>query len=253
VNPRAKLLVVDDDVTLLQLLELSLTEAGYEVMSVSTGLEAMRAVYASPPDLIVLDIMIPDISGWVVCERLRDVSQVPIIMLTACDEQDERVRGLELGADDYISKPFDVQELILRIGAVLRRTLVHGRYAEGGRVISHYDDGDLYVNLDNRIIQYKGREIYLTPHEFDLLACFVKHAGKTLTREYLLREVWGLNSSAGYADYVKTYIRYLRKKIEPDPAHPQYIITERGIGYRLALRAEKRASRFCISPDDQPA
>jgi DNA-binding response OmpR family regulator len=162
------------------------------------------------------------------------VCEVPIVMLTAYTGQEERIKGLELGADDYMSKPFDVQELSLRVSAILRRTLsntagaIHSRY--------RYDDGHLFVDLDQHVAQYDGEPIQLSVHEFELLACFVRHPGMILSRKNLLQQVWNLDDSGKATNYIKTYVSYLRKKIEPDPREPRYIITERGMGYRLARR-----------------
>lgn len=240
VSLRGKLLVVDDDATLLQLLKLTFDEAGYTVATVTSGADALRALFSFAPDLVILDIMMPGISGWEVCQRIRGVSSVPIIMLTARNDQEARLRGLELGADDYVCKPFDVQELVLRTAAVLRRTMNVFPHCSEPATSRRYDDGHLFIDLDSRVVQYAGRRVTLTPHEFDLLACFVTNAGKVLKPEYLLRCVWGFSSGVGKGDYVKTYIYYLRQKLEPDPANPCYILTERGLGYRLALQAERR-------------
>jgi DNA-binding response OmpR family regulator len=238
---RGKLLVVDDDKTLLQLLDLSLKDEGYDVTCATNGRDALRTVFTERPDLIVLDIMMPGMSGWQVCERVREVSDVPVLILTARGDPEDRVRGLELGADDYLSKPFDIHELTLRVGAILRRTWSGN--ASTSRTSQRYDDGHLFVDLETRVVQYDGQVIKLTPYEFDLLSCFVRHPGKVLEHDYLLRQVWGLNSGTGDNDYVKTYIRYLRKKIEPDPQQPRYITTERGVGYRFMIRPKSQTSQ----------
>jgi DNA-binding response OmpR family regulator len=181
--------------------------------------------------------------GWQVCERVREMSDVPILMLTAYGDQEYRIKGLQLGADDYLGKPFDLQELTLRIEAILRRT--QGKAAGGDEVRTsrHYDDGHLFVDLERRIVQVEGTVISLTPHEFDLLSCFVRQPDKALSQEYLLRQVWGLERGRNGKGYVKTYVRLLRQKIEPDPTHPRYIITDWGLGYRLAGPRRKRAAR----------
>ena len=233
-NARGHILVVDDDESLLQLLELTFSNQGYNVIAVSNGRDAMRALYAHTPDLVILDIMLPEVSGWDVCRRIREVSEVPIVMLTAYAGQEHRIKGLELGADDYLSKPFDVQELVLRVAAVLRRTQTPPTKASHSR--HRYDDGHLFVDLDQHIVQYDGQPIQLSFHEFELLACFVRHPGRILSQKTLLQRVWNLDDVGSATNYVKTYISYLRKKIEPNPKRPRYIFTERGMGYRLARR-----------------
>ena len=238
-DARGHILVVDDDESLLQLLELTFSNQGYDVLGVTNGRDAMRAIYARPLDLVILDIMLPEMSGWEVCRRIREVSDVPVVMLTAYAGQEQRIMGLELGADDYVSKPFDVQELALRVAAVLRRT--QGKTAEAPLSRHRYDDGHLFVDLDQHIVHYDGRPIQLSFHEFELLACFVRHPGILLSQRVLLQRVWNLDDIGNASKYVKTYISYLRKKIEPNPRKPRYILTERGMGYRLARRGVKPA------------
>ena len=244
-NTRGHILVVDDDESLLQLLDLTFSNQGYRVLAVTNGRDAMRALYAHTPDLVILDIMLPEVSGWDVCRRIREVSEVPIVMLTAYAGQEYRIKGLELGADDYLSKPFDVQELVLRVAAVLRRTL--NAPIETSHSRRRYDDGHLFVDLDQHIVQYDGQPIQLSFHEFELLACFVRHPGVILSQKVLLQRVWNLDDVGSAANYVKTYISYLRRKIEPDPKKPRYILTERGMGYRLARRGIKPTS---VDADD---
>lgn len=239
-SARGHILVVDDDKPLLQLLELTFCSQGYGVTCVSSGREALRTIYRQQVDLVVLDIMLPEITGWDVCRRIREVSDVAIVMLTAYAGQEHRVMGLELGADDYVSKPFDVQELSLRVAAILRRTLGTSPRAASRRPRHRYDDGHLFVDIDQHIVLYDGNPIQLTQHEFELLACFVRQPGKILSQEALLHQVWNLDRVGSTANYVKTYVSYLRKKIEPDPRKPRYICTERGLGYRLARRGVNR-------------
>lgn len=238
-GPRGKILVVEDDDSVSELLELTLSDVGYEVARASNGKEALRAVFAEPPDLIILDIMMAGLDGWEVCRRVREMSDIPIIMVTALVDQLDRIKGLELGADDYVTKPFDIHELILRVEAVLRRVSRGVAGTAELRYYHRYDDGHLFIDLNEHIVQYDGRPIKLTPNEFDLLACFVRQPGKTLSQDYLLRQVWGLSAFGRSEEYVKTYIRHLRKKIEPDPQHPRYILTERGFGYRLVRPTKK--------------
>ncbi len=229
---REHILVVDDDKALLQVLELTLAEHGYEVSCATSGLQALRLIFQRQPDLVILDISIPELNGWDVCQRIREMSDIPILILTAYCEQEDRIKGLTLGADDYVVKPFDIFELLLRVRAILRRA--RPALPPAPPPTPHYDDGHLIIDLEARLVQYDGRQIHLTPHEFDLLACLVRHVGRALSPEYLLSQVWGLDMPAKANQYIKTYIRYLRQKIEPDPKHPRYILTERGLGYRLA-------------------
>jgi DNA-binding response OmpR family regulator len=237
VDTRGHILVVDDDESLLQLLDLTFSTQGYRVIPVANGRDAMRALYAHGPDIVILDIMLPEVSGWDVCRRIREVSDVPIVMLTAYAGQEHRIKGLELGADDYLSKPFDVQELALRVAAVLRRTLTVP--PENAHPRHRYDDGHLFIDLDQHIVNYDGQPIQLSLHEFELLACFVRQPGVILSQRTLLQQVWNLDDVGSASNYVKTYVNYLRKKIEPDPRIPRYILTERGMGYRLARRGIK--------------
>jgi two-component system KDP operon response regulator KdpE len=231
-STREHILVVDDDKALLQVLELTLSEHGYEVSCATSGLQALRLIFQRQPDLVILDISIPELNGWDVCQRIREMSDIPILILTAYCEQENRIKGLTLGADDYVVKPFDIPELLLRIRAILRRA--RPALPPAPPPSHRYDDGHLLIDLDAHLVQYDGRPIHLTPHEFDLLACMVRHVGKTLTPDFLLSQVWGLDMPGKANQYIKTYIRYLRRKIEPDPEHPRYILTERGLGYRLA-------------------
>lgn len=231
--------MVDDDAILLRLLQFSLEAANYEVDCVDNGRDALRLFFERRPDLVILDLMMPGITGWEVCERIREVSDVPILMLTALWEPEDRIKGLRKGADDYLVKPFDVQELMLRVAAILHRAGVGG--AGDSHANGRYDDGHLFVDLDSRTVSYEGHLIQLTPQEFSLLACFVRQPGKTLSRQALLNQAWGLLPGRG-EDYVKTYIHYLRRKIEPDPGKPTYILTEHGVGYRLAWPGRTRVS-----------
>lgn len=231
----AKLLVIEDDATLNQLLTKTLERKGFEVLSAMHGKQGLRLAYQSHPDLVILDVMMPEIDGWQVCERLREVSDVPIILLTAKVSQDDVLRGLELGADDYIKKPFNLGELELRIKAILRRT-----NAEQQEFASFYEDSTLRINLDRRQILRRGEPVHLTPTEFRLLSYLVRNKGHVVPREELLTEVWGPE----YVDdtsCLSLYIRYLRSKLEDDPGDPKYIRTEWGVGYRF-VPAETEAT-----------
>lgn len=224
---RGKILVIDDDRTLLGLLRRSLEKAGYRFIGVTNGIDGLQSVYKDQPDLVILDVMMPRMDGWETCLRIREVSQVPIIMLTAKEEEADKVKGFECGADDYVTKPFSFAELTARVGAVLHRAR-RGKPAEVPRV---YIFDELVVDVDHKEVSVQGQPVDLTPTEFELLVCLAENAGRTVTHERLLARVWGDE----YVDtgYVKRYIWYLRRKIERDPSNPEYIITERGFGYRL--------------------
>ncbi len=220
-------LVIDDDRTLLGLLRPSLEKAGYRFIGVTNGIDGLQSVYKDRPDLVILDVMMPRMDGWETCARIREVSQVPIIMLTAKDEEADKVKGFQYGVDDYVTKPFSFAELTARVGAVLHRAR-RSRPEEARKV---YIFDDLLVDVENFRVTVRGEPVELTPTEFQLLVCLAENAGRILTHEQLLARVWGEE----YVDigYVKRYIWYLRRKIERDPSNPEYIITERGFGYRL--------------------
>ncbi|MBS1254172.1 MAG: Transcriptional regulatory protein WalR [Anaerolineales bacterium] len=223
-----KVLVIDDDTTLLNLLQQSLGKAGYEVITSTNGLNGLQKMYEERPDLIILDVMMPRMDGWETCRRIREMSQVPIIMLTAKDEEAEKLKGFESGVDDYVTKPFSFAELTARVEAVLHRT--RQRPPQHKPTVHHIDD--LTINLENRRVTKNGEVLDLTPTEYRLLATLVENAGRVLSHEQLLSDVWGPE----YVDdtgYVKRYIWYLRQKLEDDPSQPKYILTERGFGYRF--------------------
>jgi two-component system KDP operon response regulator KdpE len=223
-----KILVIDDDTTLLSLLQQSLEKAGYDVITAANGLTGLQKMYEEHPDLIVLDVMMPRMDGWETSRRIREMSQVPIIMLTAKDEEDDKIKGFEHGVDDYVTKPFSFAELTARVGAVLHRT----RQRPPHRKPAIYRVNELMIDLENRRVTKNGDVLDLTPTEYRLLATLVENAGRVLSHEQLLSDVWGPE----YVDdtgYVKRYIWYLRQKLEDDPSNPKYILTERGFGYRF--------------------
>ena len=223
-----KILVIDDDRTLLGLLKQSLVKAGYRFIGVTNGIDGLQSVYKDHPDLVILDVMMPRMDGWETCLRIREVSQVPIIMLTAKDQEAEKVKGFECGVDDYVTKPFSFAELTARVGAVLHRA----RRAQSLPASKVYMVDDLVVDVENSRVTLGGQPVDLTPTEFELLACLAENAGRTVSHEHLLTRVWG-DEYRDDIGYVKRYIWYLRRKIEKDPGNPEYIITERGFGYRL--------------------
>lgn len=220
-----KILIIDDDTTLLDLLGEHLTAAGYETGRAESGAEGLALVETAEPDLVVLDVMMPGMDGWEVCRRLRRLSDVPIIFLTAKDEEMDKLRGFRLGVDDYVTKPFSFAELTARIGAVLART--KGTTSRQG-VLS----GDLHIDFTQRRVTVAGAPIELTPTEYRLLEVLARHPHRPIPTEMLLQEVWG-PAYAGESEHVKHYIWSLRKKIEADPGDPRHILTERGYGYRL--------------------
>jgi two-component system KDP operon response regulator KdpE len=220
------ILIIDDDQTLLDLLSEHLQMVGYMPLLAEDGSRGLQAAFSRQPDLIVLDVMMPGMDGWEVCERLRDVLPVPIIMLTAKGEEVDKLRGFHLGVDDYVTKPFSFAELVARVGAVLARA---SRPAPSGYEVK---SGDLVVDFMQRRILVRGDAVDLTPTEYHLIEILARHAGRPVPTDALLREVWG-PEYVGEPDHVKRYVWALRKKIESDPGNPQHILTERGFGYRF--------------------
>ncbi len=225
-----KILVIDDEETTVQLITYVLERRGYEVIKAYRAEDGLRKAYRTHPDLVLLDIMMPNMDGWEVCRRLRELSDVPIIFLTALSETRDVVKGLEMGADDYIVKPCDNEELVARVRAHLRRTPQPSISEE-----LVFDGGNFRINFLNREVWVSGKLVHLTPKEFKLLAILVRNAGRVLERIELVKEAWG-PEYADATDSLKLYIHYLRQKIEPDPPNPIYILTARGVGYRFANR-----------------
>ena len=225
---RRRILVVDDEERMVRFIRMNLEHDGFQVSEAFNGKQAIQKIRDVTPDLILLDVMMPDLDGFEVLEMVREVSQVPVIMLTAKGEEDDRVRGLELGADDYVTKPFSPRELVSRVKAVLRRT-------EGATGSMHgliEVDERLKIDFDRREIWLEGKLVKLRPTEYRMLYHLVQNAGWVVTHDQLLTKVWGYE----YRDephYVRLYINYLRQKLEADPSNPQYILTERGVGYRF--------------------
>lgn len=224
-----RVLVVDDEPSIRRFLRVSLTAHGYTLFEATCGEEALLAVAAQRPDLVILDLGLPDIEGIEVTRRLREWTQIPIIILSVRGQESDKIAALDVGADDYLTKPFGTGELLARMRVVLRRVT---------QTTSEpvFTNGDLIVDLARRVVSLAGREIQLTPTEYDLLRVLVTHAGKVLTHHQLLREVWG----AGYAEethMLRVNISNLRRKLEPNPTRPRYILTEPGVGYRLQTSA----------------
>lgn len=223
-----RVLVVDDDPLMLRLVKTNLDREGYEVLAASDGQAALEIAASEVPDLVILDLMLPDIDGFEVCERIRQFSLVPVVMLTARGEQVDKLSGFEAGADDYLSKPFAPAELLARVRAVMRRTRLGGRPSTTAIV----ECGDLVVDFVKYRVTVRGEPVRLTPTEFRVLEQLALHAGKVLSHTDLLTRVWG----AEYLDdrdYLWAYVRHLRRKLERDPEHPRLILSEPGIGYRL--------------------
>ncbi|MFC1970528.1 response regulator transcription factor [Chloroflexota bacterium] len=222
------ILVVDDEPRMVQFIGMNLDLEGFRVVSATNGYEAVEKVTRELPDLVILDIMMPDMDGFETLKKIREVSPTPVIFLSVKGEEFDRVHGLDLGADDYMTKPFSPRELVSRIRAVLRRTGAKSLAATSETIV----DENLRINFDQRKVIVRGQEIQLRPTEHRLLYQLVNNAGKLLSHETILSRVWGPE----YRDedhYVRLYITYLRQKIEEDPKNPQYILSERGLGYRF--------------------
>jgi two-component system, OmpR family, KDP operon response regulator KdpE len=227
-------LVVDDEPPIRRLLRTSLAASGYRVLEAEDAADAMRSLAAEKPDLMILDLGLPDNSGVELITEVRKTSAVPIVVLSARHDERSKVEALDRGADDYVSKPFSMAELMARLRAASR----HAFQAQGEFPV--FVSGDLSVDLVRRHVTRGGTEIKLSPKEFDLLRHLVMHAGKVLTHRHLLREIWG-PAQAEEVQYLRVFIRGLRQKLEPDPTRPTHILTELGVGYRLQLPPEQRA------------
>ncbi len=242
---RRRILVVDDEPRMIRFIRLNLEHDGFDVSEAATGAAALTQLRDRLPDLILLDVMMPELDGFETLRLAREISSVPVIMLTAKGDEDDRVRGLELGADDYITKPFSPRELVSRVRAVLRRT-------EAPAPAPHEPiqiDDRLKIDFDRRQVWVEGRLVQLRPTEYRLLYHLVQNAGWVVPHDQLLAKVWGYE----YRDethYLRLYVNYLRQKLEPDPANPRYILTERGVGYRFVdYRGESQAGPPLAQPE----
>jgi two-component system, OmpR family, KDP operon response regulator KdpE len=220
----SRILVVDDEPQILRALPTSLRGAGYEVDTATTGGEALTAAAVRPPDAVILDLVLPDMSGTGVCRELRTWSTMPVIVLSVVGDEDEKVAALDAGADDYVTKPFGLDELLARLRAALRRAEPSGEPV--------LEIGELRIDLEAHAVTFDGRAVQLTPHEYSLLTLLARNEGKLLTHQAILRDVWG-KAYAEESHYLHVYVSQLRRKLEPDPARPRYILTEPGAGYRL--------------------
>jgi DNA-binding response OmpR family regulator len=226
----AKILVVDDEPHMVKLVQANLQAAGYEVVSAMDGNQALEAAQSEMPDLIILDIMLPGVDGYEVCRRIREYSAVPVLMLTARGSEMDLVRGFDVGADDYLVKPFSVNELLVRVRAVLKRS----KFVL--EIIQHppLAVGDLSIDFARRRVTKAGEEIKLSPTEFKLLTQLAVNANRVVLHEDLLRATWGPEYRTE-TEYLRVYVHYLRQKIEDDPSHPERIVTHPGVGYMFRM------------------
>jgi two-component system KDP operon response regulator KdpE len=222
-----KVLLIDDDLIVLQLLKLFLEKEGYRVLVAQSAMQGLEIANRELPDIAILDVVMPVMDGFEACRRLRELGLQSILMMSNRHDERSIVRALELGADDYVCKPFDLPVLLAKMRTLLRR---NGHEAPGASVV--YDDGRLLIDLEKRRVEVEGDPIQLTPTEFRLLATLLRNVGRVVSHEELIREVWGMEESASLAS-LKVYVHYLRRKIEEHPRKPYYLLAEWGIGYRL--------------------
>jgi two-component system KDP operon response regulator KdpE len=222
-------LIIDDDPMNIQLVTDTLRQEDYAVISAPDGPQGLRAMYEHHPDLIILDVNMPTMDGWTVLQRIREVSNVPVVMLTARDAPEEVIKGLDLGADDYVTKPFDIKVLLARVRATLRRAVSDSPVIKKDII---YSDDYLSINLDERRVIVNGKAVRLTPTEFNLLAYLVENAARVVAYRELLEQIWGFEYIDDI-DYLRVYIWHLRRKLEHDPKEPTYIMNELGVGYRF--------------------
>jgi DNA-binding response OmpR family regulator len=225
-SKKATILAVDDEPHVLKLIKANLESSSYKVLTAADGEEALRTVESELPDLVLLDIMLPQMDGYTVCTRIREFSSVPIIMLTARSTQLDLVHGFEVGADDYLTKPFDVTELLMRVQAVLRRS----KWPEEVITRHGFKAGTIEIDFARHLVTVEGQPVKLTPTEYRLLAYLASNANRVILHRELLRAVWG-PEYGDETEYLRVYMRYLRQKLEPDPSNPQYLLTQPGAGY----------------------
>ncbi|HEV2761383.1 MAG TPA: response regulator transcription factor [Pyrinomonadaceae bacterium] len=228
-NRQPRILVVDDEPQLARVLRTGLKTHGYDVRVAADGVSALETFGDWRPDLVVTDLAMPNLDGLQLCRRLRQLSQLPIIVLSVRGEERTKVEALDAGADDYVTKPFGMDELLARVRAQLRRVQSSAAAEAPSAVL---EDGDFRIDLEARGVTVRGTEVHLTPKEYDLLVYFLRHAGKVLTHRKLLGAVWGGNYTE-QGEYLRVFVGQLRKKIEPDPSTPHYILTEPWVGYRF--------------------
>jgi two-component system, OmpR family, KDP operon response regulator KdpE len=226
---KERVLFIDDDPDLLDLAQTWLRNAGYDACTAKDGSEGLKQLYCYRPDLVLLDIGMPRMDGWEVCRRIREMCELPIIMVSVNGQKSDLVKAFNLGVDDYVTKPIHFPELVARVQAVLRRHSADAKQDE--KAVFHNEEIDL--EWRSRQVWVRGQRVTLSPTEFRLLSCLIENRGWVVTHEELLRKVWGPNY-LGDRNYVKLYVRYLREKIESEPSNPKWILTERGVGYRFA-------------------
>jgi two-component system, OmpR family, KDP operon response regulator KdpE len=226
--PRVTVLLVEDDSQIRRFLRASLSSQGYRLLEATSGEEGLSLAASQRPDLIILDLGLPDLDGLEVTRRLRQWTTTPVLVLSARGKERDKIAALDAGADDYVTKPFGVGELLARMRVALR----HAPDPEAGVAEPVFEVGELHVDLDHRQVSLRGAEVHLTPLEYKLLAVLVRHAGKVVTHRQLLESVWGPSFEA-QTHYLRVYMQQLRKKLEATPAHPRYLRTEPGVGYRL--------------------
>jgi DNA-binding response OmpR family regulator len=231
---KEKILIVEDESEYLYLVCTWLRNAGFEAITAADGVEGMHRVYSCRPDLVILDVNIPKMDGWEVCRRIRDMSDIPVLMVTCNGNKADRLKGFTLGADDYLTKPVDFHEMIARIQAILRRS---GAGTQEDKP-STFRNGEIEIDWKSRQVWVRGERVKLSPTEFKIMSCLIKNRGWIVTHEQLLEKAWGPDYIADKSS-VKLYIRYLRQKIEQNPHKPQIIITERGVGYCIAMKNEE--------------
>ncbi|HEY33498.1 MAG TPA: response regulator transcription factor [Dehalococcoidia bacterium] len=227
---KEKILLVDDDVEFAEIAQTWLQNAGYDVLTAEDGKAGLRRFYSSRPNLVLLDANMPEMDGYDVCHRIRDMSDTPVIMVNVNGRASDLLRGFDLGADDYMTKPVDFSELVARVAAILRRCAIEMQ----DEASESFHNGEVEVDWKSHQVYVRGEAVKLSPTEFKLLSCLVKNRGWIVTHEQLLQKVWGPHY-IGDKSFVKLYIRYLRQKIEEDAHKPQLILTERGVGYRFAV------------------
>jgi DNA-binding response OmpR family regulator len=236
---KVRIVTADDDPQLLRLIARNLEFEDYEVETASDGAQALEQIERLAPDLVLLDVMMPKMDGFTVCQRVREFSAVPIIMVTARGQDQDKVKGLDLGADDYLTKPFSVEELLARVRAVLRRTQFRSDETMTRRTAS-VAIGELAIDYAQHLVTLSGKEVMLTPTEYRLLAYLAQNVGRVVTQDLLLEHVWGTDY-VGESHMLQVNINRLRRKLEADPAHPQYLKTKVGIGYMLVSPPVKTA------------
>ncbi len=234
-SKRSTILAVDDEPHVLRLLKANLESSGYKVLTAQNGEEAVEAVARESPDLVILDLMLPKMDGYAVCRRIREFSAVPVIILTARSAEVDLVHGFEVGADDYLTKPFSVTELLMRVQAVLRRS----KWPEEIITRQSFKAGPIQIDFAQHRVLAGGQEVKLTPTEYRLLTYLAAHANRVITHRELLRAVWGPEYGEE-SEYLRVYMRYLRQKLEPDPSAPRYLLTQPGAGYMLYQPEEDR-------------